>query len=236
MHLLANDILEVAKELPIAVTGCTLAIGMLLCVTGWAWHRFWIVLATTVAAGIAGLNIGPTYGMKPLVAGLLLAIAGGQLALALVRVIVFAAVGAAVAILIRTFAPANWDIPLGWFLAGGLLGLLLFRMWTMVLTSFTGSVLMGYALLCILDRLQRLSALEWAGNKAVWFDGGCAGVALAGVLVQALLERRRLRKQRWQEEQERTIKEEQEILQGPDSAASQRRGWFGLGKGYRQAG
>ena len=155
MHLLAPDILDVAKDLPVAVMASALGVGLLLVVTGWAWHRFWIVLVTTVVAGVTGLNIGPSYGMKPLVAGLLLAIAGGQLALALVRVVVFAAVGIAAAMIVHSFAPANWDIPLGCFLAGGLLGLLLFRLWTMVLTSFAGSVLMGYAILCLLDRMQR---------------------------------------------------------------------------------
>src|SRR5438067_1806547 len=154
MHLLAPDILDVAKDLPVVVTGSVFAVAVLLWLTGWAWHRFWIVLLTTVAAGIGGLNIGPTYGMKPLVAGLLLAIAGGQLALALVRVVIFAAAGASTAAAVHAFAPANWDIPLGWFLAGGLVGLLLFRLWTMLLTSAAGAVLMGYALLCVLDRLQ----------------------------------------------------------------------------------
>ena len=107
MHLLARDILEVAKDLPVAVTATALAVALLLWLTGWAWHRFWIVLITTVAAGIGGLNIGPTYGLKPLVAGLLLAIAGGQLALALVRVVVFAAAGASTAAVVHAFAPAN---------------------------------------------------------------------------------------------------------------------------------
>src|SRR5205823_4592530 len=112
------------------------------------------------AAGIGGLNIGPTYGMKPLVAGLLLAIAGGQLALALARVVVFAAAGLTTAAAVHAGAPANWDIPLGWFLAGGLVGLLLFRLWTMLLTSFLGALLMGYSLLCLLDHLHKLSALD----------------------------------------------------------------------------
>jgi hypothetical protein len=236
MHLLAPDILETARELPLAISATVVGLGFLLWLTGWWWHRFWIVLATTVAGGITGLNIGPTYGLKPLVAGLLLAIAGGQLALALVRVVIFAAVGLITSMLVHTQAPGNWDVPLGSFLAGGLVGLLLFRWWTMVLTSFTGAMLMGYALLCVLDRLQKLNALQWAERNMLGFDGGCLGVAALGVLVQFLLERRRIRKQRWQEEQQRLIKEverEQEIMQ---QVEPRRRGWLGWGKDYRQAG
>lgn len=236
MHLLAPEILEVAKDLPIALTAPAFGIGLLLCVTGWAWHRFWIVLVTTVAGGVTGLNIGPSYGMKPLVAGLLLAIAGGQLALALVRVVVFAAVGAAAALLVRAYAPANWDIPLGCFLAGGLIGLLLFRLWTMVLTAFTGTLLMGYAVLCVLDRLQKVNAMDWATQRSLWFDGGCAAVTLLGVAVQVLLERRKIRKQRWREEQERTIKEETTFELDPKPEPAPRRRWFGWGGDVRQAG
>jgi hypothetical protein len=169
-----------------------------------------------------------------LVAGLLLAIAGGQLALALVRVVVFAAAGLTAAILVHQFAPAHWDEPLGWFLAGGLVGLLLFRLWTMILTSFTGSLLMVYGLLCVLDRSHQLDALAWAEERSVMLNGACLALTVVGVLAQFLLERRRLRKQRWKQEELRYIKErEREPERG---YYPKRRRWLGWGGGYRQAG
>src|SRR4051794_31182340 len=97
MQLFAPDILEAAHGLSLGMSITGLVVGLLLWVTGWWWHRFWIVLGCTVAAGMIGLayasQLGHVGGMKPLLAGLLMAIAAGVLALALVRVIVFAAGG-----------------------------------------------------------------------------------------------------------------------------------------------
>jgi len=67
-------------------------------------------------------------GVQPLLAGLLLAVAAGLLALALVRVIAFAAGGIAAVYGVRLLPPAPWQEPLICFLGGGLLGLLLFVM------------------------------------------------------------------------------------------------------------
>ena len=83
MALLAPDILEEARGLSVAVSVSGLVLGLLLWLLGWRGHRFWIVLAATVSAGVAGLSMGPSYGASPELAGLLLAIAAGVLALAL---------------------------------------------------------------------------------------------------------------------------------------------------------
>src|SRR5205085_3044818 len=96
-------------------------------------------------AGIFGLLSPPAGRLPPLVLGLLLAVAAGVLALALVRVVAFAAGGAAAWLAVHTFAPPAWDEPLVCFIVGGLAGLLLFRVWTMVLTSFAGTLLMSYS-------------------------------------------------------------------------------------------
>ena len=39
-----------------------LTLGLALWLTGWRLHRFWIVLATTLVAGITGLASGPAPG------------------------------------------------------------------------------------------------------------------------------------------------------------------------------
>src|SRR5436189_773433 len=116
MQFLAPDILDAARQVSLGVSGTGCAVGLLLWLTGWYGHRFWIVLGSTVVAGVAGLLLGPAHGMQPLVAGLLFAIAAGVLALALVRVIVFAAGGAAVCVACRGLLPAGWDGPLACFL------------------------------------------------------------------------------------------------------------------------
>lgn len=233
MQLIASDILEAAHGLSIAVGGVGFAIGLLLWITGWWGHRFWIVMVTTVTAGVLGIIhsnvLGTINGMRPLVTGVLVAIAAGVLALALVRVVVFAAGGAVAYLIVHAVAPATWDEPLGWFLVGGLGGLLLFRLWTMVLTSFTGSLLMIYSLLSMLDRLGRLDAIALSENRRPLLNAACLAATAVGVIMQILLERKQKRNERWKEERMRQIAErEQEILYG-------RRGWFGWRQPRRAA-
>jgi MFS family permease len=231
MELFSPDILDASRMLPVWLTGAGFAIGLLLWFTGWWGHRFWVVLVTTLIAGVVGLKVGPVQGMRPLVAGLLCAIAAGVLALSLVRVVAFAAGGSAICLAAHSLIPRAGDAPLAWFLVGGLFGLLLFRLWVMVLTSFIGSLVAAYGLLSVLDHLGQLSAVEWAGQRGSLLNGICLGAAALGVVVQYLLERRRLRIQRWQEEEIRHITErEQERLK------KQGRGWLDWGKKYRRAG
>src|SRR5262249_35799008 len=135
MHLLSPDILTEARSLSYGLLSAGLAAGLMLWLLGWWGHRFWIVLIATVGGGVFGLNAGPNYGLQPAVAGLLLAVSAGVLALTLVRLFAWAAGGFAAWMLVHALAPL-WDQPYLCFLAGGLIGLLLFRFWTMALTSF----------------------------------------------------------------------------------------------------
>jgi hypothetical protein len=231
MELLAPEILNETRSLPLWLGGAAGAVGLLLWLTGWWGHRFWVVLVTTLVAGVVGLKVGPAQGMRPLVAGLLCAIAGGVLALSLVRVAAFAAGGAAVCLAAHAFVPRAADAPLAWFLVGGLFGLVLFRLWVMALTSFVGSLLTTYAVLSVLDNLGQLQAVDWAERHAGLLNGVCLGAAGVGVLVQYLLDRRRLRLQRLEEEELRHLAErEQERLN------KQQGGWLPWGRKYRRAG
>lgn len=175
------------------------AVGLLLWLTGWWLHRFWIVLAATAGAGILGLVSGSVSGIQALIAAVLLAIAAGVLALALVRLVAFAAGGAAACLVMQKLAPSVWNQPLIPFLAGGLLALYLFRLWTMTLTSFAGTVVMGYFGLSLGHHLGKLEAITLAQEKADLLNLGCAIFTLLGLLAQVLVERRRARFKQWRE-------------------------------------
>jgi hypothetical protein len=199
MHLLAPDLLADARELSVPVTVAGLVLGLALWLLGWRGHRFWIVLSATLTGGIAGLVSSPNYGVQPLVAGLLAAVASGVLALALVRVLAFVAGGLCACLLMHAIAP-SWDQPLVSLLVGGLIGIYLFRLGTMVLTSMVGTLLVAYCALCLLDRIGTLNSVQWADSNAVLLNWLCGSGAILGVLSQFLLERRRLRKKREKEE------------------------------------
>jgi hypothetical protein len=194
MQLLAPEILEEARNLSPQLTGAALALGLLLWLFGSRGYRFWVVLVTTLAAGVYGLQYGPAYGMQPLVAGLLLALAAGTLALALARVAVFA-VGGLAALGIRHLLAPGWDEPLVCFLAGGLAGVCLFRLWITVLSSLTGTLLMAYAGLCLADKMGLGDAAAVARNNGPLLNAVCGISAVLGFLTQILLERRRRARQ-----------------------------------------
>src|SRR5438876_1146842 len=95
MYLIGTDILGDLCGLSLGLLIALIPIGLMLWLFGWWSHRFWIVLAATVLAGVFGLLEATAWRAQPIVAAVLLAIAAGVLALALVRVITFLAGGLA---------------------------------------------------------------------------------------------------------------------------------------------
>jgi hypothetical protein len=195
------DLLSEGRGLSPYIPGVGVAVGLLLWLVGSRGHRFWLSLAVTVAAGLAGLHAAPALGVQPLVAGLLMAVCAGTLALALVRLVVFAVVGVGSMAVAQAVTP-GWNEPVIFFLAGGLIGVVLFRLWVMALTSLAGTVLVLYCGLCLAASLGGVDVVALAkeqGRLLVW---GGLGVALLGVVVQFLWDRRRAKKKRLREELE----------------------------------
>src|SRR4051794_26945070 len=93
MQLVAPDILADACGLSPGLIIAGMVLGLALWLFGWSCHRFWIVLITTVLAGVYGLYDSAIFRAQPLAAAVLLAFAGGLLALALVRLLAFFAGG-----------------------------------------------------------------------------------------------------------------------------------------------
>jgi hypothetical protein len=193
MQLLAPDILEEARLLSPFLSGSGLLVGFLLWALGGRTHRFWLAMSVTLTAGVLGLTMGKDYGMQPLVAGLLLAVSAGALALSLVRLLLFAAGGLAALGLMHSVAP-SWDEPIAVFLVGGLIGVLLYRFWIVTFSSLIGGLLMAYSGLALSDRLRILDSVAWTSKNGPLLNWGCAALIVLGILVQFLLERRRRRK------------------------------------------
>jgi hypothetical protein len=188
MQVLDPEILGEFQGLSANVTVPAFALGFLIWLLGWRGHRFWIVLAATVTAGLIGLDAGPSWGSQRLVAGLLLAVAAGTLALSLVRVVAFAAGGAAGWLIVHALAP-QWNDPLVCFLGGGILGLLLYRLWMMTLTSAAGALLMGYSGLCLAAKFGSLDAVAIVEKQTLLVNAAWAGACLLGVIAQFILDR-----------------------------------------------
>ena len=201
MQLVAPDILADACGLSIGLVMLGMVLGLALWLFGWHCHRFWIVLITTVLAGVYGLYEAPAFRAQPLVAAVLLALAAGLLALALVRLLAFLAGGMAGLLAIQAMAP-SLDQPLICFIISGLVSLFLFRLSVMVLTSLTGTILLGYSGLCLLNHYGAMDAVAWTDQGAILLNWMCGLMALLGFGFQFLLDRRRGRRDDEDEEDE----------------------------------
>ena len=192
-QLVIPEILADARNLSVGAVSLGLSLGVFLWMFGWWSHRFWVVLITTVLAGVVGLYESSAFQTQPLLAGILLALAAGLLALALVRVLAFFAGGLAGLWAVQMMVP-NLTQALICFLLCGILGLLLFRVWMMGLTSLAGTLLVSYCGLSLLDRAGTMDAVTWTGQGTVLLNWACAFLAVLGVMMQYLLDRRSRRK------------------------------------------
>src|SRR5260370_4353137 len=92
MSLFDSEILQELSGLSFGICAGGVAVGLLLWLTGWWLHRFWIGLAATTLAGMLGLVTGSSNGLHPVVARVVLPMRGRGAALTFVPL---AAVGAA---------------------------------------------------------------------------------------------------------------------------------------------
>src|SRR4051812_34032298 len=186
MQLIAPDILAEARGLTAAMSGTVCALGAALWLFGWRWHRFWVVAGITLGAGLLGLTAGRAGGGTQVMAvGILLAVAAGMMALELAKLIAFIAGG------IGAWLAVQWVLPQAqelWavFLSGGLFGLLLYRLWTMLLTSLMGTLLATHAGLLLLGRGLRFDPVAWSAAHTAALNGVAIGLVVLGILVQAL--------------------------------------------------
>jgi hypothetical protein len=190
MQLLAPDILADLRGLSPALCIAGLVVGLALWLLGWWSHRFWVVLSITVIGGILGLAEGPALRAQPLVAAVLLALAAGLLALAVIRLVAFAAGGITFLALAQALGPPGDNATI-YFLAGGLMGIVLFRLWVMALTSLGGSILVAYSGLCLADSLGSINAPNWATYNVTMLNWLCGGGAAIGLALQLYLNRRK---------------------------------------------
>ncbi len=191
MQLIAPDILSDACGLSVALLIFGMVLGLALWLFGWAAHRFWIVLITTVLAGVYGLYDVAIFRAQPFIAALLLALVGGLLALALVRVLSFLA-GGMVGLLAAQALFPTLDQPIC-FLLSGLISLFLFRLSMMALTSLAGTVLLGYASLSLLDHYGSMDAVTWTEQGRILLNWIIGFIAVLGFALQVLIDRRRSR-------------------------------------------
>ena len=183
MQLIAPDIFAEVSQLSVGACLIGLILGVCIWTTGWWQHKFWVVVSVTAAAGMYGLQTGRAAGVQPLVAGLLAALAAGWMGLELARVLAFIGGGLTSSFLVQTFVPTAHE-PLIAFLAGGLFGVVLFRLWMLVLTSMMGAIVATYCGLGLAGHWLKFDASKVVAEKAALLNMVVCGAAILGVLIQ----------------------------------------------------
>ena len=186
MQLIQGDILAAGNGLSFGAAGFLVFIGLLLWAVGWRWHRFWVVFGITLTAGLVGLGAGRAAGgHQVMVVGVLLAVSAGMLALELAKVISFATGGVAAWVATQTVFPQVQEL---WviFLGGGLLGVVLYKLWTMLTTSLLGVLVSWHGTLLILQEVTKTDLSSWVGAHTAALNGGVVAVTILGVAVQTL--------------------------------------------------
>src|SRR5262245_55417754 len=118
MYLIAPEVLADLSGLSVGLCAAGLVLGLALWLSGWRRHRFWVVLTITFVGGVFGLSEAPTFHAQPLVAGVLLALGAGALALSLARLCAFGVAGVAAVLAVKSLVP-TWDQHLLSFTTGG---------------------------------------------------------------------------------------------------------------------
>jgi hypothetical protein len=188
MQIISGDMLADMRELPFLASSVLALLGLVLYLAGWMTYRFWVVLATTFGAGLYGLRVGPDFGLQPIIAGLLMAVAAGCLALSLARVAIFVWYGLVCWYVVQQFAP-QLAVPLVCILAGGLFTVLFHRLCIMMLTSAAGMLLLTYGGLDLADRMAGFSAVNWLNANATTAQITYLASILVGVVVQHMIEK-----------------------------------------------
>jgi hypothetical protein len=182
MQLIAPDLYAEVAQLSGGACALGLAVGVLLWLTGWWQHRFWLVASLTTAAGVVGLQQGRSAGVQPLVCGLLAALAAGLIAMELSKVLAYVGGGLAASLLIRAYLPTVE--PLVAFLAGGLLGVVMFRLWMLTLTSFLGALVGTFFGLAVGTRMHFVDGAAMVQAKGTLLNCVVGGGTLMGILIQ----------------------------------------------------
>jgi len=185
MQLISPDILIEARGLSPGACSFFLMVGMMLWGFGWRWHRFWIVFGITIAAGLIGLSAGrAAAGGQVMAVGILLAVSAGMLALELAKIVAFITGGTAAWIGSTSLLPGIQEL---WvvFLCGGLLGVVLYRLWTMLATSFIGLMLCWHILFVMAEQFAKFDGPKFAGQHGSAISGALITVTLLGVWVQS---------------------------------------------------
>ncbi len=187
--LVSADVLEAGQGLSVAMLGTLTVVGMALWCCGWRWHRFWMMLGMgLLVGGVCWRWLTPLVAAPPLVFTAMAALCGAWLGVELVRLGVFVAGGVIAMGGVQHLVPGAHELWLA-FVIGGLVALLLFRWWVMLLTAAAGTWLMLHAGLLLTQSLLAVEVIPWIREQSLGWSLAAGVLSLIGLAVQIGLDR-----------------------------------------------
>lgn len=194
MEILSPEVVTDILELPLPALLAMMGAGLLLSITGWKWHRFWLTMCVSLIAGLIGMRQSTAWGIsQPVVTGVLLAAAAGCLALSLSRVALFLAYGLTCWYAMKRMSPV-YAIPAICICAGGLFSVVFYRFCVVLLTSTIGSVVLCYGAVAYVEQQKWYAALNWLKEQSLAAHAALAGVTLVALLIQLAISRKNKKK------------------------------------------
>ena len=194
MQILSPEVLADVLDLPLAALLVIMGIGAGLALTGWRWHRFWLTISVSLICGMVGLRQAQAWGIQqPILAGVLLAAAGGCLALSLARVGLFLAYGLATWYAMKRFAPP-YAVPAICICLGGIFSVLFYRFCVALLTSVVGSILLSYAGMAYAQQQNWFPMQTWLKEQSLAAHGCLAAMCAFTLMLQLYFWRRTRKK------------------------------------------
>ncbi|MBX7102666.1 MAG: hypothetical protein K1X57_01200 [Gemmataceae bacterium] len=187
MQLVTPEILAEVGRLSLPAVAIGFMLGLALWLTGWMKRTFWIALSVTSGFGLYGLGLGRASGTHPLVTALLLGIAAGFLAIELSRLIAFVTGGLATAVAIQTFVP-SFPEPLLAYLVGGLVCVVMYKLWTQAVFGFVGTLVTVYTGLILGAVFLRIDVFGIVRNKSALVNAIVAIGTLLSMVMQSRFE------------------------------------------------
>ncbi len=202
MEIVSPKLVAEASELPSVILLLMAALAPVFWVLGWRVHRALFVAASTLVGGMYGLAHGPSFGMFPFLAAGLLSLSAGALALSILRIGVFVVFGALLDLAVNaSIASQMEERSRGWvrvvaFLIGGLASLVCYRLLIIVVTSFSGALLLVLGAMGFAARQGEIDSVRLADERSGLITATVVVLAIVGTAGQYLLEMHRSREKR----------------------------------------
>jgi hypothetical protein len=103
--------------------------------------------------------------------------------LSLTQAAVFVASAFITWVVAQSFFP-HWISPLIVLVLGGLLGIAFFQLWVVGLSSAAGALILGYAILLLVDHFGKGDPVALLAKRSELFSGGYVAAVVLGIMLQ----------------------------------------------------